>query len=261
MRDRAAIDAELRRLASARRRAGGLGVELSAAEFDALLDERLGHVPADSRAHLPEPPAVPNLASPSSRRIRTGRGGLRWARLALPLSVLACIAVTVIVLTMLGHRRDSPPASEYTREPSASATEHQPGPALSPQGAQSLSDRVFVDTLRQVGVPVADSGGAVLSAHRLCDHLGQQSATDRDMTDAVRYVRATSAWNDAQSTDFVSASIISYCPQFRPEVSARIPPDLDRARSSLTDIDRDMRSIDARLRDIRDALPGALGGG
>ncbi|MCV7101980.1 DUF732 domain-containing protein [Mycobacterium palustre] len=245
MRDREAIDAELRRIAAARRSIRERGGQPSYGQADALLDERLGHLPA------PESAAGKNTAVATPRR--RGRALLRFGPLALlPLSLLAVVAALVVTITW----RHFEPAAQPTVVPPSTAS---PSPAAPkpPAPPVDVVDVAFVAALKHDGVPVPSQEYVAGHGHAVCEFLTRQT----DFADAVRFVQQSTIWDADQSANFTAGAIVSYCPQYETTAArpAGQPPGYESTLSDLQNVQGDLQRIEGELQDIRDRLPGALG--
>ena len=161
MRDRETIDSELRRIALGRRSIREQGGQPSYEQADKLLDERLAHRAEASESEPVEAGEMQVVADTRSRRHDTevitphGRKGVlrRFGPLAaLPLSLLA--VATVLVVMFGGHKPQ--PAAQPAEVPPPPPSAARPSPPAPQTQAPPLGivDRVFIETLKQDGVPV-----------------------------------------------------------------------------------------------------------
>lgn len=250
MRDRETIDSELRRLAVSRRSMREQGSRLSSQEVDDLLDERLGH-----RSYSPKPPAVdpaPGRGAKLGVRQRVLR---RIGLLAVvPLALLAVGAA--FIATFGGPRNEAATPTEVAAPPSISQGV-SPAPPVppAPQPQPNLADQVFVDVLKQEGVPVPSQEYATTQAHAVCGFLARQP----DLAEAVHFVQQSTVWDADQSSHFAAGAVVSYCPEYeRVNVGSAQQP----YQSALTDlqaIERRMRGIEGDLAGIRDGLQPITG--
>lgn len=248
MRDRDAIDAELRRIAALRRSVRERSAELASRQLDALLDERLGHCPEVS-----ETEAVVARRLPGGPYRYDSVLLRRFGRLAaLPLSLLAVAAVLAVVFAAHRPQPVAQPAEVPPPDTPASAppSAMRPGPTPPEASAPPLgiADRVFIDALKHEGVPVPSQEYAITRAHAVCDFLAQQP----NFADAVDFVQRSSPWDTDQSTEFTAGAIASYCPESRPAGS-------DAMQQTLQNILADLQAIQGRLEGIRDRLPAVPG--
>jgi hypothetical protein len=246
MRDRDTIDSELRLLALRRQSIREHGGEPSSQQVDDLLDERLGH-----RAAPPEPKAAPDRTSQVTPRRR--KSALRrFGPLAvLPLSLLGLVAAGVAFVFMFG--RYQPQAAESPEPadapPPASSQPNPPAPQAQAPPVD-IADRVFIDVLKQDGLPVPSHEYVTTHGRAVCDFLAHQP----NFNDAVRYVQQSSIWDANQSANFTAGAVVSYCPQYEPASTAMLPP-FQNSLSNLQAIQRDMQGIQGGLQNIRDHLP------
>ncbi|ORW00019.1 DUF732 domain-containing protein [Mycobacterium kyorinense] len=243
MRDRDAIDAELRRLAAARNQGGAP----SAREFDALLDERLGHLP-----EVPEAETVrASVVRPSRRKGVRFRVGLLAA---LPLSLIAVVAVVVAMYTFHSPPPAAqPPAEAPPAESPPSAARPNPAPPTAHPPPLDMVDKAFIDALRQEQVPIPSREYVTSHGHAACDFLAQK----QNFADAVHFVQESSVWDANQSAYVTAGAIVSYCPQYLSTTN-----DVQASQTPLPDlpnIQGDLEGIEGVLRGIRDDLQGITG--
>jgi len=244
MRDRETIDSELRLIALRRQSIREQGGQPSCQQVDDLLDERLGH-----RAEAPETEAACEQTGDVTPR---GRKGVlrRFGPLAvLPLSLLA---VATAFVTMFGGYTQQ--AAESAEVPPPSSSQPDPPAPQAHAPLLDIADRVFIDVLKQEGVPVPSHEYVTTHGHAVCDFLARQS----DLAEAVRFVQRSSMWDANQSANFAAGAVVSYCPQYetaRPEMQ----PGLQNSLSDLQAIQRDMQGIKDDLQGIRDHLPDIPG--
>jgi hypothetical protein len=255
MRDREAIDSELRALAAERRCIRENGGKPSSRQIDALLDERLGHPPEISEYPLRltrvEPALWPapsgGTAKPATSRLARksvlGRFGLVAA---LPLSMVAGAAALAVMFAV----RDPHPAAQPEPVPPAAGQPSPPAPATPappPSHAPPLAivDRALVDTLKQEGIPVPSDDYVTSQGHAVCDFLARQP----DFAAAVRFVQQSSIWDADQSTQVAAGAIVSYCPQHQAATSDQVEQTFQKAQSDLQTIENDLQGI-------RENLPG-----
>jgi len=252
MRDRETIDSELRRIATVRRSMRELGGQPSCREVDELLDERLSdgakaseikavdgcetRVVADTRRDL--------VVTDDITRHRR-RGALRrFGPLAvLPLSLVALATALVVMFAVHPH-----PAAQPTVVPPARESPHPAAPKA-PASQLDIVDRVFIDALRQDGVPVPSHEYVMSHGHAVCDFLTQQP----NFAEAVGFVQRSSIWDAKQSGEFAAGAIVSYCPQY--ERSS-----LDETQQAYQKALSDLQSIQGRLQDIPGDLQGIRDG-
>lgn len=241
MRDRDTIDSELRRLAAVRRSISRHGGELSSRQIDALLDERLGHPtePSETEGCTPRDETAPYRRNGVLRRF-----GLLAA---LPLSLIAVAAVLVVMFAV--HKPQ--PTAQPTEAPPSSARPNPPPPDARPAPAApplAITDRAFVDVLKQEGLPVPSTEYAMNHGHAVCDFLADQPS----FADAVRFVQESSIWDAAQSTQFAAGAIASYCPQYDHARS-------DEMQQTLQKVLSDLQAIQGHLQGIQDGLQAIPG--
>jgi Protein of unknown function (DUF732) len=255
MRDREAIDQELRLIALGRQSTGEQGNRPSIRDIDALLDERLGH-----RVE-PFPTAAVDegrvLTEPRSQRVKATsarrRGLRRFGPLAaLPLSLLAVAAAFVVMSG--AHKSDpTPPSAVPPPAVVPPPSEAQPGPASPVAHAPQLEivDRAFIGALKQDGVPVPSNEYVTTHGHAVCEFLANQP----DFTEAVRVLQQSSIWDADQSARVAAGAVVAYCPQYQPSGSDHLQRGFQNALSDLQAIERDLQGIQGNLQDIRDGLP------
>jgi hypothetical protein len=255
MRDRETIDSELRRVAAELRSIRARGGQPSSRQLDALLDERLGH-PSEALwdiAVLDEiwpPTDEPDEHPPRKRRSLPLRLALRAA---VPLSLIT-IAVVVAVMFALHHRHRATepaptPPSDAQAKPAAQAPLITPPPTVSPT---DIAEKALVDALQHEGVPVPSRDYVSTHGHAVCDFLGRQP----NVGDAAHFVQQSTIWDAGQSADFVTAAIITYCPQFESTASDQMQQTYQKSQTDLQSIEGALHGINNDLQDIRDGLPG-----
>jgi Protein of unknown function (DUF732) len=268
MRDRDAIDAELRRLAAVRRSIREQGGEPSSRQVDELLDERLGHRPEASDTGALGAWEKEVVADTWSRRDKTHdithyrrKGALRRFGLlaALPLSLIAVATVLVVMFAVhnphpAAQPTEVPPSSARPNPPPSGARPNpppsgaRPNPAAPKPDAPPLDivDRAFIDVLKQEGVPVPSHEYVMTHGHAVCDFLAHQP----NFAEAVRFVQRSSIWDANQSAEFAAGAIISYCPQYEPTGPDDMPQTFQNALSDLQAIQGDLQGIRDDLQDI-----------
>lgn len=251
MRDREAIESELRRIAAQ-------GGQPSSREADELLDELLAHSAGEP---YPEPvPAgeivfVPHAWLRETKTAKTTplrRQGVRrrfGLVAALPLSLVALAAAVVVMFA--AHNQSSPQQSADTPPSAAPPSAATPKPVApkAPAPRIDMVDMVFVATLKQEGVPVPSQEYVMTQGHAVCDFLAHQP----NLADAVDFVQRSSIWDANQSADVTAGAIVSYCPQSRPSVADEMQPAYQNTLS-------DLQAIQGKLQGIQDDLHGIQGG-
>lgn len=249
MRDRDAIDSELRRIALARRSMRELGGLPSWREVDELLDERLGHRAEATEIQAVEARETKVVADATPRR---RKGVLRrfGPLAALPLSLIAVVAVFVVMFAV--HKPD--PAAQPTVDPPSTARPN-PAPPKPPAPPVDIVDNVFVEALKHEGVPVPSNEYVTTHGHAVCDFLAHQP----NFAEAVSFVQQSSIWDANQSADFAAGAIVSYCPQYEPGRPDEVQPPLQNALSDMQAIQGHLQGIEGDLQRIRDGLPDIPG--
>ncbi|BBZ13841.1 DUF732 domain-containing protein [Mycobacterium branderi] len=249
MRDRDAIDAELRRLAAARRSTREHGRAPSTREFDALLDERLGHPP--------EAPETETVAATVVRPSRRKGVRLRFGLLAaLPLSLVAVVAAVVAMYTFHSPPPTAqPPAEAPPAESPPSAARPNPAPPTAQPPPVDMVDKAFIDALRQEQVPIPSRDYVTSHGHAACDFLAKQ----QNFADAVHFVQESSVWDANQSAYVTAGAIVSYCPQYLSTTSGDLRQASQTPLPDLPNIQGDLEGIEGVLRGIRDDLQGITG--
>ena len=244
MRDRKAIDSELRRIALGRRSIREQGGQPSYGQADKLLDEWLAHSAGTADAAA---------VAPSARKPAARKGVLRRFRAlaALPLSLGAVAAGAVLIFAV--HRPH--PAEQPTAAPPPSSAQPAPAAPNPPAPRFDIADSAFVDALKQQGVPVPSHDYATTQAHAACDFLSRQ----RDFAEAVRFVQRSSIWDAEQSAAVTAGAVVSYCPQYEPASPADMQPAFQKALSDLQAIEGDLQGIQGDLRGIEGGLQGLPG--
>ncbi|OBI51619.1 hypothetical protein A5707_13850 [Mycobacterium kyorinense] len=257
MRDRDTIDSELRRLAAVRREMRERGDELSSRQFDALLDERLGHPPEvyqTEAVHASKTQVLVDTSRDKPRGIKSYRPKAALRRFgslaALPLSLVAVAAALMVWFAAHNPRPSAPPAET---PPSATAppSSAQPRPvAPNPPASQGdVADRALMAALKEQGVPVPSREYVVSHGHAVCDFLANQP----DFAAAINFVQQSTIWDADQSAQFAAGAIVSYCPQYQ-----SIPGEMQQVPTTLPDlpnIQGDLQKILDDLKGIRDSLP------
>jgi hypothetical protein len=250
MRDRETIDAELRRIASARRSIGERGARPSWEQVDALLDERLGH-----RAEPAESGAAKASAGSVAAARRRRRGPLRRFGLlaVLPLSLLAAAAVSVAV----SEPPHPDPAAQQTAVPPSTAPPHPAVLPPPPASRADIVDAAFVAALKHDGVPVPSQEYVTTQGHAVCDFLTRQA----DFADAVRFVQQATIWDADQSANFTAGAVVSYCPQYEAAAASpgELQPGFQKALSDLQAVQGNLQRLQGDLQGIRDRLPDVPG--
>lgn len=256
MRDREAIESELRRIAAQ-------GGQPSSREADELLDELLAHSAGESRADAVttgEVVFVPDAWLRETKTVKTTPLRRQGARrrfgllAALPLSLIALAAAVVVMFGV--HHQDSSKQSAET-PPSAAPPSAPPKPVApkAPAPRIDMVDMVFVATLKQEGVPVPSQEYVMTQGHAVCDFLAHQP----NLADAVEFVQRSSIWDANQSADVTAGAIISYCPQSRPSMADEVQPAYQNTLSDLQAIQGKLQGIQGDMQGIQDDLHGLPG--
>ncbi len=268
MRDRETIDSELRQIALRRQSIRERGGQPSSQRVDELLDERLAH-----RAGAPQTEVVHEAVQADGAKVaadtrsprdkthavvpRRRRGLLRrFGPLAvLPLSLLGVAAASAVMFA--GHEQEpaaSPPAAPPADQ-QPSAAQPSPAPPETQAPPVSLVDIVFVNGLKQVGVPIPSQDYVMSHGHAVCDFLAHQP----NLADAAHFVQQSSIWDANQSADFAVAAVVTYCPQYGTASSGAMEPAYQNALTDLQTIQRDLQGIQGNLQGIQDNLPPLAG--
>jgi hypothetical protein len=109
---------------------------------------------------------------------------------------------------------------------------------------------VFIDTLKQEGVPVPSHEYVMTHGHAVCDFLAHQP----NFAEVVRFVQRSSIWDANQSSDFAAGAIVSYCPQYELASADEMQQALQNALSRVQAIQGDLQGIQGDLPGIRDDL-------
>jgi Protein of unknown function (DUF732) len=254
MRDRETIDSELRRVAAELRSIRERGGQPSSRQLDALLDERLGH-PTEALWDIAVLDEIRPADEPEVRPRRKRRNSLlRLApRAAMPLSLIA-IAVVVAVMFAFHHRhRATEPMATPPPDDQAKPVAQAPLiPAPRPVSPTDIAEKALIDTLQREGLPVPSHDYVVTQGHAVCDFLGRQP----NVADAAHFVQQSTIWDASQSADFVTAAVITYCPQFESTASDQMQQTYQKSLTNLQSIEGDLQGINHDLQDIRDGLPG-----
>jgi Protein of unknown function (DUF732) len=252
MRNREAIDAELRRIALVRQSLREQGRQPSSREADQLLDELLAHssgasptdaVKVSDSVYVPEAWLRTNTtrATPRRRKRVPRRLGLFAA---LPLSLVAVAAAVVVMFGV--HHQDS---SAQPTETPPSAAPPKPVAPTAPAPRIDIVDMAFIETLKHEGVPVPSQEYVMTQGHAVCDFLAHQP----NFADAVAFVQRSSIWDANQSTDVTAGAIVSYCPQSEPVSPGDLQPAYQNALS-------DLQAAEGKLKGIQGDLEGIQGG-
>ncbi len=256
MRDRETIDSELRLIALRRQSIREQGAQPSSQRVDELLDERLAQRAAASETEVVQACETEVVADTRPQRRKTdditrhGRKGVlrRFGPLAaLPLSLLAVAAAVVVMFS--DHKQE--PAAQPAADPPPSVAQPSPPAPETHAPPVSLVDIVFVNGLKQVGVPVPSQEYVMTHGHAVCDFLAQQP----NLAEAARFVQQSSIWDANQSTDFAVAAVVTYCPQYESANPGEMQPAFQNALSDLQAIQRDLQGIQGNLQGIQDHLP------
>jgi hypothetical protein len=256
MRDREAIDSDLRRVAAELRSIRERGGLPSSQQVDALLDERLGH-PVEVLCDTAVLDGILAPVEETFERPRRRRRGLllRLAlRCAVPLSALAVIAVLVVMFMVHRHHRPSEPAPIPVAEEQPT-TVASPPPVLPVKGPSpaDIAQKAMVEVLQREGVPVPNSDYVATQGHAVCDFLGR----DANVANAAAFVQRSTIWDAPHSADFTTAAIVTYCPQFESASTDQAQQTYQKSVSNLHAIEGDLQGINRDLQDISDGLhPG-----
>ncbi|HEX4391609.1 MAG TPA: DUF732 domain-containing protein [Mycobacterium sp.] len=255
MRDRETIDSELRRVAAELRSIRERGGRPSSRQLDALLDERLGH-PADALCDLAILDEICLPADEADNRPPPRRRSLllRLAlRAAIPLSLITIAAVVAVMFAL--HHRHSTPQSTATPPSDAQAGPAAQAPSIPPAqpvSATDIAEKALIDTLQREGIAVPSHDYVTTQGHAVCDFLGRQP----NVADAAHFVQQSTIWDAGQSADFVTAAVITYCPQFESTASDQMQQTYQKSLTNLQTIEGDLQGINNNLQDIRDGLHG-----
>lgn len=244
MRDRETIDAELRRIALARRSIHRQGGQPSSREVDELLDELLAH--SAGQAVRDQATSPETAAAATSRR---HGGALRRAGLlaALPLSLIAVAAAAVMIFFV--HQRDS---TAPATEPAPSAAPPKAAAPKPPAPRIEMADMAFIAALKHEGVPVPSQDYVMKQGHAVCDFLAQQ----HNFADAIGFVQRSSIWNAEQSAEVTAGAIVAYCPQSQATAADLTGPAYQNTLSDLQAIEGKLQGIEGKLQGIEGDLQG-----
>jgi hypothetical protein len=253
MRDRETIDSELRRVAAELRSIRERGGRPSSRQLDALLDERLGH-PADTLCDLAILDEICLPADQADNRPLPRRRSLllRLAlRAAIPLSLIMIAAVVAVMFAVHHRHPTATPPSDAQASPAAQAPTPFIPPAK-PVSPTDIAEKALIDTLQREGMPVPSHDYVTTQGHAVCDFLGRQP----NVADAAHFVQQSTVWDAGQSADFVTAAVITYCPQFESTASDQAQQTYQKSLTNLQTIEGDLQGINNNLQDIRDGLHG-----
>jgi Protein of unknown function (DUF732) len=255
MRDRETIDSELRRVAAELRSIRERGGQPSSRQLDALLDERLGH-PSDALWDIAVLDEIwPDTDESEIHPRRKRRNPLLRLALhaAMPLSLIAIAAVVAVMFALHHrHRATEPPATPPSDDLAKPVAQAPLVPAPKPVSATDIAEKALIDTLQREGVPVPSHDYVVSQGHAVCDFLGRQP----NVADAAHFVQQSTVWDGSQSADFVTAAVITYCPQYESAASDQMQQTYQKSLTNLQSIEGDLQGINHDLQDIRDGLPG-----
>jgi hypothetical protein len=175
-------------------------------------------------------------------------------RAAIPLSLITIAAVVAVMFAHHRHPTPQPtatPLSDVQASPAAQA----PAPFIPPPKPVSptdIAEKALIDTLQREGMPVPSHDYVTTQGHAVCDFLGRQP----NVADAAHFVQQSTVWDAAQSADFVTAAVITYCPQFESTASDQMQQTYQKSLTNLQTIEGDLQGINNNLQDIRDGLHG-----
>ena len=176
-------------------------------------------------------------------------------RAAIPLSLIT-IAAVVAVMFALHHRHPTPqPTATPPSDAQASPAAQAPAPFIPPAKPVSptdIAEKALIDTLQREGMPVPSHDYVTTQGHAVCDFLGRQP----NVADAAHFVQQSTVWDAGQSADFVTAAVITYCPQFESTASDQMQQTYQKSLTNLQTIEGDLQGINNNLHDIRDGLHG-----
>src|ERR1700753_2090288 len=235
MRDRETIDSELRRVAAELLPVGQRGGRPSSRQLEALLDERLGH-PADAQCDLA---ILDEICLPADEA--DNRPPPRRRSLLLRLALRTAFPLSLITIAALAA--ESSPAAQ-------APPPFMPAPK--PFSQTDIPEKALIDTLQREGMPVPSHDYVTTQGHAVCDFLGRQP----NVADAAHFVQQSTVWDAGQSADFVTAAVITYCPQFESTASDQMQQTYQKSLTNLQTIEGDLQGINNNLQDIRDGLHG-----
>jgi hypothetical protein len=258
MRDREAIDSDLRRIALGRRSIREQGGQPSSRETDELLDELLAHSAGASLTNAVRTGETEVIADTRPRGNKTGttlrrrKGVLRRSGLfaALPLSLVAVVAAAVVMFAV--HHQDSSAQQMETPPPAAPP---KPVAPKAPAPRIDIADTAFIAALKHEGVPVPSQEYVTTQGHAVCDFLAHQ----HNFADAVGFVQRSSIWDANQSAQVTAGAIVSYCPQSQPVTPNEMQPGYQNTLSDLQAIQRKLQGIIGDLQGIQGGLEGIPG--
>jgi hypothetical protein len=267
MRDREAIDSELRLIALARRSVSEQGGQPSNRLVDELLDERLGHRAQASDTEAVDAGETEVVAHTLRGRVRSDditphrRKTVlrRVGPMALPLSLLAVAAVLVMMFAVHKPQPSAQPeAIPPSEQPTVIPPSAAPAKPVAPEATTpplEVVDMTFIAALKHDGVPVPSHEYVMSHGHAVCDFLTQQP----NFADAVGFTQRSSIWDANQSADVTAGAIVSYCPQYEAASTNEVPQAYQNALSDLQAIQGKLKGIQGNLHGIEDdlqALPG-----
>jgi hypothetical protein len=254
MRDRETIDSELRRIALRRQSIREQGGQPSCQQVDALLDERLGHLPEPSKTETACERT--SAATPAGLKDVAPRGRKSALRRFGPLALLplSLLAVGASFATMFGSLNQQAAEPVDDVPPPSSSAPNPPAPQAQAPPID-LADRVFIDVLKKDGVPVPSHEYVTTQGRAVCGFLARQP----DFAEAVRFVQRSSMWDANQSANVAAGAVVMYCPQYETAATPQTQPGLQNALPDLQAIQRDVQGIEGDLQGIRDRLPAFPG--
>ena len=243
MRDREAIDSELRKLAAQRRSIRERGGQPSSQLVDKLLDERLGHRPKVSETAVVTATWPPYDDANDITPPRRKRGPRRLGLLAaLPLSLVAIAAALVMMFAVNNRHPTAEPAEvPPSAAPPNPAPQQPPAPPANHTPPLRIVDKAFVEALQHEGVPVPNQEYVTAQGHAVCDFLGQQP----NFAEAASFVQRNSIWDADQSANVAAGAIVSYCPQYEAATSDQMQQTFQNSLSTLQAIQGDLQGLTA----------------
>lgn len=250
MRDREAIDSELRRIALRRQSIRERGGQPSSREVDDLLDELLAYSAGASPGNVVQPRDTEVAAGVERNKIRAARrrrhGVPRRLTLlaALPLSLVAVGVAAVVMFST--HHPDS--SAQQTETPPSAVPPRSPITPAAPAPRIDIADAAFIAALKRQGVPVPSQDYVTAQGHAVCDFLAHQPK----FADAVGFVQRSSIWDATQSAEVTAGAIVAYCPRSEPAPA-------DEMQSAYQTALSELQAVEGKLQGIQRGLEGIPG--
>lgn len=122
------------------------------------------------------------------------------------LLVVGALVAAILIISLSSKDDSKPtatsPATTYTK-------------TVTPTSAPDATDRLFITTLRNEGIPVRSEDDAVLKARALCLTFDKHPGTSIEEATLGFITKVETTFTPQQGAFFIGAAVAGYCPEHR----------------------------------------------